>query len=540
MRALYHLSVVGIVAVLAACSGSSGTSPPDAAARCGNLIVESGEQCDDGNAVNGDGCDNSCLISVFTYLKASNTDRNDTFGRSIALSADGSTLAVGAPLESSTATGIAGNQADNSAGRSGAVYVFARRNGSWSQQAYVKASNTDADDQFGWSVALSADGSILAVGARVESSAEIGVGGDQASNSAAGAGAVYVFARSGTMWSQEAYVKASNTGEGANFGISVALSADSTTLAVGAEGEASAATGINGDQSSTAATNSGAVYVFTHTGTSWVQQAYIKASNTDREDRFGGSVALSADGSTLVVGALDEGSAAIGVDGDQASNTSVASGAAYVFTRTGPTWSQAAYLKASNTDDLDHFGWSVAIAANGATVAVGAAFEASAATGINGDQTDNAALGSGAAYVFTLSGTAWSQEAYVKASNASGGFGWGVALSIDGSRLAVGAALEASAATGLGGTQTDGSAPGSGAAYVFTRSGTAWSQQAYVKASNTGQGDNFGSCVALTAAGATLAVGADAEASAATGVAGGQADDSALFSGAAYIVTGYR
>ncbi len=137
---------------------------------------------------------------------------NDLFGSSVALSADGSTLAVGAPDEASAATGIGGNQADNSAPGAGAVYVFTRSGTAWSQQAYVKASNTDADDRFGDSVALSADGSTLAVGAVVEASAATGIGGNQADNSAQDAGAVYVFTRSGTTWSQQAYVKASNTG----------------------------------------------------------------------------------------------------------------------------------------------------------------------------------------------------------------------------------------------------------------------------------------------------------------------------------------
>lgn len=112
----------------------------------------------------------------------------------MALSADGSTLAVGAPDESSIATGIDGVQLDNSAPDAGAVYVFVRDGmGSWSQQAYVKASNTDTGDNFGIDVALSADGSMLAVGASHEDSSATGIGGDQADDSTVDSGAVYLY-----------------------------------------------------------------------------------------------------------------------------------------------------------------------------------------------------------------------------------------------------------------------------------------------------------------------------------------------------------
>jgi hypothetical protein len=132
----------------------------------------------------------------------------------VAVSVDGNTLAVGAPNEASAATGIDGNEADNSASMAGAVYVFTRAGTTWSQQAYIKASNTRSGALFGVAVALSADGSTLAVGSRLESSAATGINGNEADTSATGAGAVYVYIRAGTTWSQQAYVKASNTLEG--------------------------------------------------------------------------------------------------------------------------------------------------------------------------------------------------------------------------------------------------------------------------------------------------------------------------------------
>src|SRR5262249_18331914 len=152
------------------------------------------------------------------------------------------TVVVGAGLEASVATGVNGNPADNSAPSAGAAYVFVRSGTVWSQQAYLKASNTGAVDNFGISVAVSGD--TVVMGAPGESSGATGVNGNQADNSAPSAGAAYVFVRTGTVWSQQAYLKASNTGTGDQFGSSVAVSGD--TVVVGANGEDSAATGVNG------------------------------------------------------------------------------------------------------------------------------------------------------------------------------------------------------------------------------------------------------------------------------------------------------
>jgi hypothetical protein len=138
--------------------------------------------------------------------------------------------------------------------------VFTRSAGTWSQQAYVKASNPGAIDYFGWSVALNADGNALAVGARGEGSSTTGIGSTP-DEGASSSGAVYVFTRSGGTWSQQAYVKASNTGANDYFGWSVALNGDGNTLAVGAAYEASSGTGINSTPNE-GATDSGAVYVY--------------------------------------------------------------------------------------------------------------------------------------------------------------------------------------------------------------------------------------------------------------------------------------
>ncbi len=458
------------------------------------------------------------VLGQEAYIKASNPTWTGLFGGTVALSADGSTLAVSAGGEDSAATGIDGDQADHSAPRAGAVYVFVRSGAKWSQQAYVKASNTGAEDGFG-TVALSADGSTMAVVARGEDSAATGIDGDQGDNSASLAGAVYVFTRTGTTWKQQAYVKASNTGAGDLFGRSIALSADGSTLAVGATHEDSAATGIDGDQGDNSALNAGAVYVFTRTGTTWKQQAYVKASNTGAGDYFGSAVALSGDGSTLAVGAESEDSAATGIDGDQADNSAPDAGAVYVFARSGATWKQQAYVKASSTGR--GFGQEVTLSGDGSTLAVGAA--RSAIVPVVPDT----------AYVFKL-GPTWSQEARVEGNHTErlDGFGYAIALSNDGSILAVGATGESSAASGVGGNQADNSLRGAGAAYLFTLD-VVWSQRAYIKASNPGQQSCFGA-VSLSADGSILAVGAQGESSASTGI-NSVPSGYAAYAGAVYV-----
>ena len=503
------------------------------------------------------GCTSSSEVSVMNdmlatigYFKASNNDESDHFGGAIALSADGTTMAVGVADEQSIATGINGDQSDNSAGSSGAVYVFRYDGMAWFQQAYVKASNTDAADSFGKGIALSADGNTLVVGAHVEDSNATGINGDQDDNSAGGSGAAYVFRYDGTDWFQQAYIKASNSEAGDNLGAPIALSADGNTLAVGANSEDSNATGINGDQTDNSADFSGAAYVFRFNGTNWAQTAYIKASNTEAFDAFGESIALSADGATLVVGAIGESSNATGINGNQTDNSAEGSGAVYVFRFDGTNWAQTAYIKASNTEAFDGFGGFLrrfALSGDGNTLAVGANGEDSSATGINGDQNDNSAEGSGAVYVFRYDGTDWFQQAYVKASNTESGDGFGehVALSTDATVLAA-SAREPSCAAGVGGDQNDNSCSQAGAVYVFRFDGTDWAQTAYVKASNAEGGtiagacfgicgDAFGESIALSADGTTLAVGADGEQSSATGISGDQSDNSADFAGAAYV-----
>ena len=144
-------------------------------------------------------------------------------------------------------------------------------------------------------------------------------------------GGAYVFVRAAGKWSQQAYVKAFNPRENDQFGWALAMSRDGNTIAIGSHLEDSGAKGVNGDQSDASMEDSGAVYVYTRTGTTWNPTAYVKASNTKPAAEFGISVALNGDGKLLAAGATKENSAAKGVNGKQDDKSAVNAGAAYVY-----------------------------------------------------------------------------------------------------------------------------------------------------------------------------------------------------------------
>ena len=389
------------------------------------------------------------------YIKASNAGGSDMFGLSLAISRDGNTLAVAAPWEASAATGVNGDQNDDSIPQAGAVYVFTRSGSAWSQQAYIKASNTGRK----------------------------GVGDDV---------------------------------EGDQFGFSISLSADGRTLAVGAVSEDSNATGVNGAQDNDAAASAGAVYLFARTGDAWVQQAYLKSGNNEAGDLFGYGVALSDNGSALAVAGYDEDGSGKGVNPAD-DNGNNGTGAIYAFDRRGGTWRQTGYFKGSRSQRNDALGYAVAISGDGNTIAGGTGEESCLNGGINPAGCDidtfpsNLAAGSvGAVYVWARSGASWVEQAFVKASNPDleDWFSVRLAISGDGSRLIVGASMEDSAATGVNGSEDDDSAEDSGAAYVYARTGTTWRQLAYIKPSDTTPYDEFGSSVAISADGRTVVAGA--------------------------------
>jgi hypothetical protein len=457
------------------------------------------------------------------YIKASNTTESAQFGGWIALSADGNTLAVGAINESGGAKGVNGNQAAKPAIKdSGAVYVYAKNKGAWTQQAYIKASNPKEEALFGNSVALSNDGSALIVGAYLENSKASGVNGNQTDTSLDSSGAAYVFTRTGTTWSQKAYLKASNPSEGDQFGFAVAISGDGNTAAVGAIQEASKATGVNGDQTDRSAPGNGAIYVFVRSGNTWSQQAYTKADLKNGE--FGSTVALSDDGNTMVGGDQDAGP-----------------GYLLVFVRSGTTWSKQASIKALNGENGDNLGWSL-----GVSGVAGANDEDSLLTGVQpndpnlGAHDANRDTSSGSAYVFTRdAGGNWTQQAWLKAINTrkNDQFGESATISRDGNTIAVGAIFGAGpgGAKGVNADPNDDSVNGTGSVYIYTRSGNTWTPAAYVKATNARTSAGFGKSVALGVDGKTLAVGSYYETSGAKGINGNAADTSAPEAGAVYV-----
>ncbi len=354
---------------------------------------------------------------------------------------------------------------------------------------------------FGQAVAVSGD--TLVVGAPLDA------------NGGTGSGAVAVFVLRDGAWRLQAFLRASDAAPNDNFGQAVAISGD--VLVAGAF------------LRSEGALFAGAAYVFERSGETWSEIACLTASNPGINDRFGASVAIS--GNTIAIGADGESSDAIGVNGEQNSEAASTSGAVYVFDRRGGQWQQTAYLKASNTDAFDLLGWSVAI--DGDTLVAGAFAEGSDATGVDGDSTNNRAMGSGAAYVFERDAAGWAQTAYLKASNAEAQDGFSNSVSIARDTIVVGAYGEDSAATGVDGNGHDNGADRSGAAYVFQRSDRGWTPAAYLKASNTGGGDAFGASVSVS--GGRIVVGAFGEASAASGVDGDALDNSVSERGAAYV-----
>lgn len=433
-----------------AATGSGGSQTDNSAADSGAVYVY--------------GRDSAGNWTQQAYLKASNTHAGAHFGEALALSDDGRTLAVSAPLEDSASTTVNGNQTNHNATGAGAVYVFTRSGNAWTQQSYLKAANAYANAFFGWSVALSADGNLLAAGATGDASSAKGINGNGTDRSAANSGAAYVFSRSGSSWSQQAYIKASNTGAEDNFGAAVRLNAAGTILAVGAPFEASAATTVNGSQNSNAATNAGAVYVFSRGSSSWSQQAYLKSSNGGAEDNFGNALALDAAGTTLAVGAPYEWSPY----GNPNSTSAPRSGTVYVFTYSS-TWSQEALVKATNANINDNFGSALALSRNGNTLIVGAIGESSAAVGLNGNAADNSTDGVGAAYLFQRNNKAWTQQTYLKPSTAALGneFGSAIAVSNDMSTLAISGSFERGSAKGIGGNQSNAGSGDAGALWLF-------------------------------------------------------------------------
>jgi trimeric autotransporter adhesin len=340
---------------------------------------------------------------------------------------------------------------------------------------------------FGFDLDLSDD--TMVVGAPIDFSGSRGIDGAESdpstNNDFGGArGAAYVYVRENARWSRQAYLKASNPDVDDWFGNSVAVSGD--TIVIGAWYEDSGAGGPNANQYDNRVRDSGAVYVFVRRGAAWSQQAYLKASAPAADDHFGSEVDISGD--TLVVGsAVDKAS---------------------VFVRDGDDWSLQAELEGGFNVAID-----IDTLATGRSVYSRAddawSLQGELPTGGKAIFGDTIAVGRCAddeAQVFVRSGNSWSQQAVIESPEANGDrFGCStVALWGDG--LVVGAWGDDSSASGLGPELDDGGASQAGAIYVYQRTGGAWSQRLYAKASDPHRWDYYGQEVAIE--NDTIAVGA--------------------------------
>lgn len=290
-------------------------------------------------------------------IVSNNLDIGDAFGSSVYL--DGNQLIVGAPDENGGGIAVDDSEQDNSRENAGAAYIFAESDeGQWTQTAYLKASNSDDYDGFGWSVAIS--GSIAVVGAPYESSSANTVNGSELNNIFFAAGAAYIFEKNDEgQWAQQAYLKPSNPGSEDFFGWSVAI--DGQTVAIGAPGEDSAAQQLTPGTPDNSMSDSGAVYIFEKQPDGWKQTAFLKGSARHTTYGFGRQVSMN--GGRLATGAIHDHNATPGINPGQVSNGSPDSGAFYIFELQGHTgeWDEIFYVKSSRPVTSEEFGFSTAL-----------------------------------------------------------------------------------------------------------------------------------------------------------------------------------
>lgn len=355
-----------------------------------------------------------------TKIQAGDGTAGDQFGGSVAIS--GTTVIVGANANAATST------------RNGAAYIYVLSNGAWTLQQKLTPADGEDNDIFGSYVAISGD------------TAVVGAYGDTVGTNV-NQGSIYVYTRSGTTWTQQQKITAADGEANDYFGRALAIAGD--TIVVGAS-SADLTTSI--DQ--------GAAYVYFRTGTTWAQQAKLTAGDGTSLDYFGDAVAINGD--SIIVGATED-----------TTGTNVQQGSAYVFTRSGTTWTQQQKLTAGDATAFDYFGFSVSIDAD--TAVIGTLQD----VGINFQQ--------GSAYVFTRSGTTWTQQQKLTSADGETGDSFGNAVHVLGDTIMVGAAGD-----------TNGANLRQGSAYIFGRSGTTWTQSQKLLAADGGIDDSFGAGVAFT------------------------------------------
>lgn len=525
----------------------------------GSYIVE---------ACNAAGCTPSADIFILNnvletigYIKPSELLDDAAFGFSLAISDDNSTLAVGAPKYSPQTE-------DGKTVRSvGKVYVYENINGSWGLSSTIDnpAPYGGRDDLFGYSLALSSDGQSILVSAPAENGGGRTVNAENRGIEELNTGAAYLYSRSGQIWQEEAYFKASNADREDYFGIRVDMTPDARKIVISSPYEASASDHATGDQDDNSIPLAGAVYVFEDLDEGWTQTHYIKPSTGSHDERFcfeprpgnstcyekspsrfGYGLSISHSGDVLAIGAPGDSSATSGINDAENDYRAKSSGAVHILRLNNDIWTHTDYIKAINPDIDDEFGFSLALSGDGSTLAIGSPHEdssyqnvtvQSSLDSLSFDSTDETEQDSGAVYVLALDNNEWQFQAFIKAPRPDEDdfFGWHLNLSANGETLAVGMPRDDSEAKGVNVNWDNSSAPASGAVNVYGANSGEWSMINYVKASNTDANDTFGRTLALSSDGSTLAVAATGEDSRATTIQGDQSDDTGNNTGAVYL-----
>jgi hypothetical protein len=373
-----------------------------------------------------------------TIMYTSDGDSLDFFGQTVSIS--GGVAVIGA------------YQDDDNGDNSGSAYVF--ETGRYFDKEEKKlASDGKGSDNFGLAVSVSGDVAL------------IGAEGDN--DLGADAGTAFIFRHDGKSWVEEAKLIAPDGDSYDRFGGSVSVS-----------GDVAVAGAIYDDD---LGPQSGSAYIFRYSGSSWIVDIKLLASDGDTLDSFGYSVAVSGD--VVVVGAS--------LDDDQGEN----SGSAYVYRYDGTFWTEETKLIPSDGSAGDYFGYHVSVF--GDVVVISSVHD------------NNFEPNSGSAYIFRYDGTSWVEEARINASDGETGDFFGHSLSIWGDAVIIGAYAD------------DDSGSESGSAYVFRYDGSAWNEEAKLHASDEVASDRFGYSVSLWGDAAVIGAYGD--------------DDEGLWAGSAYI-----
>ncbi|MBU2885649.1 FG-GAP repeat protein [Gilvimarinus agarilyticus] len=519
-------------------------------------------------ACNNYGCQGSSAISIqdqmletIGYLKASDLLENSSFGFSLAMSDDASTIAVGAP--NYNRLGDDGKE-DRSVGK---VYIYRQSDSNWSLAGTIDnpTPNSGINELFGYAIALTQDGSKILISAPGENGGGRTVNAEDRSTKELDTGAAYLYAQNGEEWVEEAYFKASNADREDYFGIRLDMTPDGKKIVISSPYEASAAN-HNGDPEDNSIPLAGAVYMFENTNEGWAQTHYIKPSTGSHPERFcfdprpdnnvcyekspsrfGYGLAISDSGDVLAVGAPGDSSASEGINSSETDYRAKSSGAVHILNLVDDNWVHTQYIKSINNDIDDEFGLSLALSGNGKVLAIAAPYEDSNYQNLTTrstieslvfDPTLETEQDSGAVYLLQNTNEQWEYQAFIKAARPDENdlFGWHMSLNNSGNLLAIGSPRDDSEAVGISDGWDNSSAPAAGAVGVYRNDEAGeWAMINYIKASNTDANDTFGRSVALSSDGHLMAVSATGEDSRATTPQGNQGDDTGENAGAVYI-----